>query len=366
MFKAINHWGIPYLKSQLLNGKRNSDETHLIFTICDHFEPLSPHASKSIEQGNQRIQRWLDEWPQIASSHEDSDGLSPKHSIFYPAEEAEKPDYFVPKLRPLVDAGIAEIEVHLHHDNDTAQNLEKTLLEFRDFLHGERLLGIDKQGHPGYAFIHGNWALCNGRPDGQCCGVNEELDVLLKTGCYADLTFPSIPSPTQPKQFCNSIYFSKTVPGVSRSYDFGKPARVGYKPGGDELLMIQGPVALNWKWRKHGIIPRIEHSDLCKTNPPTPSRAKLWMDQNIHVEGQPEWIFVKLHTHGCLEQNMPVLLGGPLANTYRFFEDYAEKNPEFHFHFASAREMVNIISAATDGKKGNPNEFRNYIYRPNV
>jgi hypothetical protein len=50
-----------------------------------------------------------------------------------------------------------------------------------------------------YGFVHGNWALCNSRPDGDWCGVNEELTVLAQTGCYADFTFPSAPSPTQPR-----------------------------------------------------------------------------------------------------------------------------------------------------------------------
>ena len=45
----------------------------------------------------------------------------------------------------------------------------------------------------GYAFIHGNWSLCNSRPDGRYCGVNNELDVLRETGCYADFTLPSAP-----------------------------------------------------------------------------------------------------------------------------------------------------------------------------
>jgi hypothetical protein len=33
-----------------------------------------------------------------------------------------------------------------------------------------------------YAFIHGNWALCNSRPDGRWCGVKEEIKILLETG----------------------------------------------------------------------------------------------------------------------------------------------------------------------------------------
>ena len=38
----------------------------------------------------------------------------------------------------------------------------------------------------------------------------------------------------------------------------------------------------------------------------------------------------------------------------------ARKPNEYSVHFASAREAVNMVFAAIDGKQGNPNEFRNY------
>ena len=34
-----------------------------------------------------------------------------------------------------------------------------------------------------YSFIHGNWALDNSRPDGRWCGVDNEIDILVETGC---------------------------------------------------------------------------------------------------------------------------------------------------------------------------------------
>ena len=36
-----------------------------------------------------------------------------------------------------------------------------------------------------YGFMHGNWALDNSLPNGQCT-VNNELDILRKTGCWSD------------------------------------------------------------------------------------------------------------------------------------------------------------------------------------
>ena len=360
MFKAADKWLLPYLNRSLKRKLNTSPtETHVMLAICDHYEPLSPHAAQSIETGKARVARWLKEWPEVSQAHVDSDGRHPKHSIFYPAEEAEKPEVFIPLIKPLVDDGFAEIEVHLHHADDTADSLRKQLVDFRDYLGSLNLLGKDADGKDRYAFIHGNWALCNSRPDGKHCGVDEEIKVLVETGCYADLTFPSIPSPTQPKKFCNSIYYAKDIPGGPRSHEHGHHAAVGTQPSKDELMMIQGPVGLNWKWRKAGIIPRIEHADICATNPPTPLRADLWIHEGIHVKGRPEWIFIKLHTHGCLEKNMPALLEGSLCNTYTHLESLAKNNESLHLHYVSAREMYNIAKAAVDGRSGNPNEFRN-------
>lgn len=336
-----------------------------MIAVCDHFEPLSPGASQTLETGDTRVKRWLNEWPKIAAQFKDSDGRHPRHSIFYPAEEPERPDRYIPMVKPLIEEGWAEVEVHLHHRNDTAENLHKTLSDFRDFLfHEQGMLGSDHHGNPGYAFIHGNWALCNSRPDGDWCGVNEEIKVLLDTGCFVDYTYPSIPSPTQPKHFCNAIYWAKDIPGQPRSHEQGRLARVGQTPAPEELLLIQGPAALNWKKRKANIMPRVENADLCGTNPPSPLRADLWIKQHIHIPGRPEWLFVKLHTHGCIEGNMPALLEKPMSETLGYLSKIADSSDRVILHFVTAREMFNIARAAIAGKNGSPNDWRDYAYKP--
>ena len=63
--------------------------------------------------------------------------------------------------------------------------------------------------------------------------------------------------------------------------------------------MIQGPLALDWGKRKFGFIPGIENGDLTGYRPPTLARLKLWLKTVIHVVGRPDWVFIKLHTHGA-------------------------------------------------------------------
>ena len=130
--------------------------------------------------------------------------------------------------------------------------------------------------------------------------------------------------------------------------------------------MVQGPLGLNWRWRKWGILPRIENGSLSKANPPTVARMNLWQKLNIRVFGRDEWTFVKLHTHGALPGNSEMLLGDPMTEFYKAIESTAASKASPKIHYASAREMVNMIHAAEDGMKGNPGDYRNYRYRSNL
>src|SRR5262249_33803104 len=155
--------------------------------------------------GRARVERWVRDYPRRLGRFRDSDGRPPRHTFFYPPEEyAEE---YLDGLAGLCRAGFGEVEVHVHHDRDTEEGLRATLLAYKDLLatrHG--LLSRRRAtGELVYGFIHGNWALCNSRPDGRWCGVNNELRILRETGCYADFTMPSAPSATQTRKI-NSLY----------------------------------------------------------------------------------------------------------------------------------------------------------------
>jgi hypothetical protein len=44
--------------------------------------------------------------------------------------------------------------------------------------------------------------------------------------------------------------------------------------------------------------------------------------------------------------------------------EFGESTKHFKLHFATAREAYNIITAAVDGKQGDPGQFRDYRLRP--
>jgi len=134
-----------------------------------------------------------------------------------------------------------------------------------------------------YAFIHGNWALDNSRPDGRWCGVNNELDILRETGCYADFTFPSAPSPTQTRKI-NSIYYAVDDPARPKSHDWGIDVGRGPAPV-NGLLLIQGPLLLDWRRRKWGLLPGVENGCIQGNQIPTIRRLETWLRARVQGQG---------------------------------------------------------------------------------
>ena len=342
--RNVQYWIRPYLFSSESGGDRSADEPIEVFiAVCDHFEPECYGADRDTARA--RVARWVQDYPRLFETFHDSSGRVPQHTFFFPQDEY-RPEY-LDELKHLCDAGFGDVDVHLHHDADTAAGLRDKLEEFRETLsvrHG--LLREDpRTGRTVYGFIHGNWALCNSRPDGGCCGVDQELTVLMETGCYADFTFPSAPSPTQPRTI-NSIYYARDIPGCRKSHDTGLRARVGQSAPDGHLLMIQGPLGIDWNKRKFGVVPGIENADLTGRRPPTLNRFESWLRTGVHVAGRPNWVFVKLHTHGCKDSNTDMLLGQPMQDFHAAIAGWGRRNPHCRYHYVSAWEMARLVHEA--------------------
>lgn len=321
---------------------------HLLLCIADHFEP---NHEASAEVGLARVERWLQEYPRLYGEFRDCDGRPPRHTFFFPLEQYDA--HQVDSLADLCRQGFGEVEVHLHHDHSNAEEMRQQLKWFKSTLaesHG--LLSRHREtGEIAYGFVHGDWALDNSRPDGRCCGVQNELLVLRETGCYADFTMPSAPDdPTQTRKI-NSIYYAVGDPHRSKSHDWGRDIGKGPAPAND-LLLVQGPLLFNWGNRKQGLIPRIENGCIQRTQPPRIERLPLWLKARVQVPARPDWFFVKLHAHGAPELGQSVLLGEPMVRFHEALARLAKNNPDFHFHYITAREMYNLVKAAEAGWTG--------------
>ena len=361
--KNMHIWLPSYIKLKLKGKPKVQGPTHIMFCFVDHYEPQWGKP-ESIDTERYRVDRWLNEYPAAFGHIKDADGCFPKHTYFYPEEEYRKEH--LDKLQKLCAQGFGELEIHLHHDDDTSENLRVTLSGFVKTLNEQHggLAVNPETGLLSYGFIHGNWALDNCHPDGEWCGVNDELIVLKETGCYADFTLPFAPNATQTSSI-NSIYYATDDPHKPKSHDKGINVKVGRDPSGD-LMIIQGPLCLNWKDRKLGVMPRIEAGDVRTSLPPTEHRVDLWVDQNIHVEDKPEWVFVKIHTHGTQEMDIDTLLGEPTVKMYEYLAAKYNDGQKYSMHFVTSREMYNIVKAAEAGKDGSPNDYRDFLIpKPN-
>jgi hypothetical protein len=355
--KNLHTWLPSYLGQRIgrIGKREHQGLRHLLFAFCDHYEPLWSRASQDV--GEARVRTWEDCYPRLADSFRDADGVSPKHTFFYPADQYN-PRLLQP-LTSLVRAGHGEVELHLHHDGDTRATLREKLLEGLDRIGGHGHFSRDAEGRIRYAFIHGDWALANSRR-GCYCGVDDELRVLFETGCYADFTFPSAPDESQPGVI-NQIYWPDGDLGRACAHHRARRARVGEELH-DRPLMVEGPLALIPRLSR---VPfRIESAAVTANDPGTPSRVAVWAAQDIHVRGREDWVFVKVHTHGASEIQAASLLGEPGRAMHRELTTRYNDGIQWKLHYVAAREMYNIALAAMAGKAGDPHAFRNYRLQP--
>jgi hypothetical protein len=346
--RNLHRWLGAYLADRRRRrDPRPDEEVHVILCLCDHYEPRENNVSDEVALA--RVRAWVENYPQQLGGFRDSDGRTPRHTFFFPAEEYR--EEYLDALAGLCRAGFGEVEIHLHHDGDTPENLRATLLAFKHLLrerHG--LLSQRADGEIVYGFIHGNWALDNSHPDGIWCGINNELDILRETGCYADFTLPSAPSPCQTRTI-NRIYYAVDDPLRPKSHDTGTEVGTAPTPA-NSLLIVQGPLLLDWGNRRAGILPRIENACVQDSQPATLHRLRLWLRARIQVPSRPDWFFVKLHCHGAPEGSHHSLLGDPMVEFHAELARLARENTRFHFHYVTARELVNLVRAAEGGWTG--------------
>ncbi|MCC9599521.1 hypothetical protein LOC67_03035 [Stieleria sp. JC731] len=331
-----------FAEACLLGRSKLPRPKHVFISVADHFEPDHGGASPRLQQ--ERVQRWVEHYPALASRCNDSRGRPPQHTFFYPIECYV--DKHLEQLSGLVHSGFGDVEVHLHHDGDNAGSMRDLLIESVSRMHGRHgLLHRDSEGLIRYGFVHGNWAINNSHPTGHHCGVENELAVLRETGCYADFTMPAAPHPAQTKTI-NKIYYASTLSNDPRAHDQGPDATTSSSSPDASLLMIQGPLVVyqNGWFRK----PRVENGNVCLTQPLSINRLTNWLKSRVAVQGQPDWQFIKLHTHGCNEANIDYWLGG---QTNEFHQDLREAADElgFNYYYVTCREMADLVKQAESG-----------------
>ena len=335
-------WLPAYVRDRASRMAERTRPKRLWVAITDHYEPLG--GGVSMGTALERVARWSDRWPEIAeAAPRDAAGNRPCYSFFYPQEE-----YRAELLAPLAKMtreDLGDVEVHLHHENETAPAFREKIRTFCRQLRDEHGLLHDIDGRMVFGFIHGNWALDNSRDDGRYCGLNGEIRLLRELGCYADFTMPSIPSTTQ-SRIINQIYWTTGPADRPRSFDQGVRATLGGGVQG-EMLMISGPLGVRYGER---LVPRVETGELAVYDPPTPYRAKRWLDLAPRLGDD---LFLKLYAHGAREDNAGALLGtrgkeGGLTQAYRWLAEAAAER-EIEVRWVSAFEMFRAVDGLIGG-----------------
>jgi hypothetical protein len=358
----LRRWLPSYVWQQLTRPQPLS-RTHLVLALADHFEPsIVPDdgsARAPYAERERRLERWCREYPRLFGNSRDADGRPFIHTYFYPAEQYDSS--LVMRLAEHCHGGWGEIEIHLHHGvgkPDSVESTRRQLTCFRDTLAQEHgcLSYWGGSDQPRYAFVHGNFALANSN-NGHGCGVDSEMQILADTGCYADLTLPTGTFHSAQTGKINSIYECGLPLGERAPHRKGHDLERGRAPQTLPII-VQGPLMMDFKSAGARRLS-VENSALTGPNPATLRRLSNWKKAAISVRGRPDWLFIKLHCHGMDPRHEEAMLGAPMQEFLRELVGGAEERNEI-LHFVSAREMVNMILAACDGREGNPGDYRDY------
>lgn len=358
-------WSLPWLlrypawraREWARRIKDSNTPTHLIFLVANHFEPpIGP-------TGLPELEKWCKLARATGNAIRDEDGTPFRHTNFFPAEQYNPA--LLEMMAGLQDEGFGEVEVHLHHgveQPDTAENTRRILLDFRDALAEEhRCLSRESTtSSPKYAFVHGNWALANSA-GGKFCGVDSEMQILADTGCYADFTLPSAPDRSQVPRL-NAIYRCGHPLTEARPHRSGPGLKVGDRT--TLPIVFTGPLVFDWTRRLRGLpVPRIDDGALAQNYALSLERLHRWRNSHICIEGRPEWVFIKLYSHGFFEWDQDAMIGEQMKRFMSDAIEFGERTGQFRICFASAREAFNMVIAALEGQSGRPGEYRDYRLR---
>ena len=100
--------------------------------------------------------------------------------------------------------------------------------------------------------------------------------------------------------------------------------------------MVQGPLIANVGEALRGRKRILETGEISENKPLTLERLALWKRANIHVQGRPDWIFIKLHCHAMNPRQKDVVAGDAFRKFLADLIGGARDRKEI-LHFVTAR-----------------------------
>ena len=350
-FKLVKwnaYWFPVYLQQKFLTEDKTDKIEHLMFIVVDHYEP-----GFDKDEAVKANEAWLYEYHKAVKGKVDSYGNRFVYNWFYPFDQRN--DRVLQWLQQEVEQGAGELEFHWHKPCLTEQEYHLQLKEavgwfnqFGAFKASSEANDIKQDPQARFAFIAGNWDLDNGRGTG--CGIDNEISQLVKAGGYMDMTYSTLGSPAQPRNIINQLYYVQDT-NEARSYEQGTRVKVGKPAVNSPFLMFQGPLSFHWDLT-------FEYGALESYAVPSLKRIERWLESHIHVEGKPQWSFVKLYSHGIQSPSIVKNHLGPMLDQLKT----ETQRRGIKLHYVSAREAYNIVRAAEAGLTGDPEQYRDYIH----
>ena len=158
----------------------------------------------------------------------------------------------------------------------------------------------------------------------------------------------------------NSIYYVLDDPDKPKSYNFGHPVKM-HSTVNECLMIIQRP--LYPFFENKGILGLRVFGDVIDGSiPVTAKRIDSWVNTGIHIQGIPNTVFVKTHTHGAV--NSQAVLGNEMHYIFEYLENKYNDSKNYILYYVTARVMYNIINALKDGNPAERiEEYRNYTIK---
>ncbi len=295
---------------------------------------------------SEQIEQVMDSMTRIAKNHVDYTGRNFRFTFACPVYNWNESE--MTRLKDWCATDLGEIELLMPSDYPGTDSL-RWLLEKTVLFPGRSRFAIIRQaGQPSNSRT---------RRD-----TKAELILLRDFGCYADLSFPDPASSLQPLRI-NSITSVSHQADSDNPYDDAIPIKSGTVSFGD-LFVIDGPTIIDWANWNDLFSPTVDFGRLSYNSPPDTARIDRWIRANVHVDGQPNWVFVKL----ILSDDFLTDSSLNLLNSYDQVLDCLERRfvdgDEFRLHYVTAHEMYNIARAAEAGKIGSAANYVDYKLTP--
>jgi hypothetical protein len=89
--------------------------------------------------------------------------------------------------------------------------------------------------------------------------------------------------------------------------------------------------------------------------------VRAWIDCQVHVKGRPDWLFVKLHTHGAVERDFDALFGELGMRMHESLNELCNDGRRYKLHYVTARQAYNLAKAAERGLAGDPQQWLDLV-----